>query len=311
MDREELELLIPSETVREHVLETGWTFTDFQKAALLCHRGLLVKDEYLHLKELGERTSDYDLQKQITEYLGRMEQGFLNFRENSDRRCIYVLKVREDGGFWDGEYLVCGYFYDWEKALEYGKKEKKSFEVEKYLVDEVKVFKDGTCSHNSIAEIRFDRDGEVTCFYNREGSIDFDNKRFEDAIIEIPNPFERGDIVKCKGADGQEFFGIIEGEREDWLKRLAWHLDIVKNGDTCVDFTDLFISVAFLGEDGTFSFSDSTLPIDLERYQPQNEDWENGSLDTLLVCARNIYCGEGYLSTFFEVLERYRQSNGR
>lgn len=42
--RDELELLIPSETVREYVRETGWTFTDFQKAALLYHRGLPLKD---------------------------------------------------------------------------------------------------------------------------------------------------------------------------------------------------------------------------------------------------------------------------
>lgn len=43
---EELEILIPSKTVRDYVLETGWEFTDFQKASLLCHRGLLLKDEY-------------------------------------------------------------------------------------------------------------------------------------------------------------------------------------------------------------------------------------------------------------------------
>lgn len=303
---EELERLIPSETVREYVRETGWKFTDFQKAALLYHRGLLLKEEHAYLKILGERTGDYILKGQIAEYLEGMEQGFLNFRENSDRRYIYVLKVREDGGFREGEYLVSGYFFDWEKALEHGKKEKKPFEIEKYLVDNVDVFDDGTCSHNSTAEIRFDRDGEATCFWNREEKTDYDNKYFENAIIEIPNPFERGDLVKCKGADGRQLFGIVEGMREDWLEHLTWHLNRVKNGDTCVDFSDLFISVAFLREDGTFDFSDSTLPLDLERYQPQNEDWTNGSLDTLLLCARDIYCGKGYLSTYFEMLEKYR-----
>lgn len=291
--REELELLIPSETVREYVRETGWTFTDFQKASLLYHRGLLLKDEYAHLKALGDRTTDHVLKRQIAEYLEGMEKGFQNFRENSDRNCIYVLKVKEDGGSWDGYYLVSGYFFDWEAVLGYGKKEKEPFEIEKYLMNGINGFEDGTCSHSPVAKIQFDRDGEAVCFWNSEEMADFNNRRFEEAIIEIPNPFERDDIVKCRGTDGQEMFGIVEGEREKWLKRLARHLDLVKNGDTCVDFQDLFISVAFLCEDGTFDFSDSTIPLDLERYQPREEDWANGSTDTLLLCARDIYCGGG------------------
>lgn len=42
MDIEELNALIPSETVRQYVLDTGWTFTDVQKAALLYHSNLTV-----------------------------------------------------------------------------------------------------------------------------------------------------------------------------------------------------------------------------------------------------------------------------
>ncbi len=46
MKKEELEILIPSKTVRDYVLETGWEFTDFQKASLYGTGGLLLKDEY-------------------------------------------------------------------------------------------------------------------------------------------------------------------------------------------------------------------------------------------------------------------------
>ena len=127
MDEKELKILIPSETVREYMAETGWEFTDFQKAALLCHRGLLLKDEYAHLKALGERTADHVLREQITGYLGEIEKGFQAFRENGDRSCIYVLKVRQEGGHWDGEYLDSGCFFDWETALACGKKEKAPF----------------------------------------------------------------------------------------------------------------------------------------------------------------------------------------
>lgn len=310
MKKDELEILIPSETVREYIAETGWEFTDFQKAALLCHRGLLLKDEYAHLKALGEHTADYVLREQIAGYLGGIEKGFWTFRENSDRSCIYVLKVKEEGGHWDGEYLDGGCFFDWETALACGKKEKAPFEVEKYRVDDTAGAEDGSCSQHADAGIRFDKDGEAVCFWSNE-MAGVDNRRFDNAIIEIPNPFQRADIVKCKGANGREYFGIVEEEREEWEKRLAKHLQCVEEGDTCIDFYDLFIGVAFIREDGSFAFSDSTMPLDLERYQPMEEDWTNGSIDTLLQCARGIYCDKGYLSTMFEILDRYWKTKGR
>lgn len=310
VDEKELEILIPSKTVRDYVLETGWKFTDFQKASLLCHRGLLLKDEYAHLEALGERTADHALREQITGYLGGIEKGFQAFRENGDRRCIYVLKVREEGDHWDGEYLDSGCFFDWETALACGRKEKTPFEIEKHRVDDTAGTEGGSCSQRANSGIRFDKDGEAVCFWSNE-MAGFDNRRFDNAIIEIPNPFQRGDIVTCKGTDGRECFGIVEEEREEWEKRLAQHLQRVQEGDTCIDFYDLFIGVAFLCEDGTFAFSDSTMPLDLERCQPAEVDWTNGSIDTLLVCAKEIYLGKGYLSTLFEVLERYRRSSGK
>lgn len=310
MKKEELEILIPSKSVREYILEAGWKFTDFQRAALLCHRGMLLKDKYSHLKALGEHTADHILREQIVEYLEGMEKGIQTFRENDDRRCIYVLKVKGDGGRWDGEYLDSGCFFDWENVFQCGKKEDAPFEVEKSRVDDMPVSEDGSCSQHADAGIGFNKYGEAECFWSNETS-GVDNKCFDNAIINIPNPFERGDIVKCKGADGREFFGIVEEEREEWEKRLEWHLERVEEGDPCIDFTDLFIGVAFLCEDGTFAFSDNTTPLDLERYQPKEEDWTNGSIDTLLVCAREIYCGKGYLSTLFEVFEKYRRTKCR
>ena len=49
MDIEELKAMIPSETVRQYVLDTGWTFTDMQRAALLYHSGLPSKEISLGL----------------------------------------------------------------------------------------------------------------------------------------------------------------------------------------------------------------------------------------------------------------------
>lgn len=131
MNEKELEVLLQSKTVRDYVLEKGWTFTDFQKAALLCHRGLLLKDECSYLRTLGERTADSILRKQIN------------------------------------EYLTAGYFFDWETALGNGKKEKASFEIEKHLADDMTVSEDIPRSYYADAGMRFNKDGEAVCFWDR------------------------------------------------------------------------------------------------------------------------------------------------
>lgn len=305
MDEKELEILIPSGYVRNYIKESGWAFTDREKASLLYHADIPWRERCQRMKDLQHRTHDGELKREIFAYLDKVEMEYAAFKENDSRSHIYILKIREEGGSWDGEYLVRGCFFDWENVLQCGKKEDAPFEIEKFRVDDMPVSEDGSYSQYADAGIGFNKDGEAECFWSNETS-GVDNKRFDNAIINIPNPFERGDIVKCKGADGRELFGIVEEEREEWEKRLECHLERMEEGDSCIDFTDLFIGVAFLCEDGTFAFSDSTTPLDLERYQPKEEDWMNGSMDTLLVCAREIYCGKGYLSTLFEVFEKYR-----
>lgn len=302
MDEKELEIMIPSGYVRE----SGWTFTDKERASLLYHADISWMEQCRLLEGLQLQTGDGELKRQILEYLDKARVEYAAFKENADRSHIYILKVREDGGYWDGEYLTSGYFFDWETAYGYGKKEDAPFEVEKFPVDDMPVSEDGPYSQHAEAGIRFDKDGEAECFWSNE-KTGFDNRRFDNAIIKIPNPFQRGDIVKCKGDDGRELFGIVEEEREEWEKRLAQHLQRVREGDSCIDFTDLFTSVAFLRGDGTFAVSDSAMPLELERYEPKEEDWTKGSVDTLLLCARDIYCNKGYLSTLFEAIERYQK----
>ena len=131
MTNEELKIMILSETVRNYVLETGWTFTDMEKAALLYHSDLPLSEQYSRLRDLRDKTADDDLRRQIAEYLDREDRAMLAFKENSGKQCIYILKTEEKGGFWDGKYLPNGYFFDRESAFEYGKKEKAKFKIEK------------------------------------------------------------------------------------------------------------------------------------------------------------------------------------
>ena len=58
MDRKALEKLVPSETVRKYIFQTGWTFTARQKAVLLYNNrsDLLWQEERLYWQSLKEET---------------------------------------------------------------------------------------------------------------------------------------------------------------------------------------------------------------------------------------------------------------
>ena len=301
-DREGLELLIPSETVREYVRETGWTFTDLQKAALLCHRGLLQKDEHAHLKALGEQTADCALKGQITEYLGGMERGFQAFKENSSKRHIYILKAQEEGGFWDSRYIVCGYFFDWEMAFEHGRKEKAPFEIGKYLVNGAGESEDGGCCHYPVAWARFDRDGEMLLIECREIPYsEIDNKHFTEIYFEVPNPFERGDIVK----NDLGTYGIVDTTQEQWKEHVA-RLE----GISCSDYSDILIGVLWFNEEeGTFDLGEGINPLGLELYQPMDIHEESCSLmDRLLACASLVDQGKGSMDDLYSLTMDYRKA---
>lgn len=52
---EELEILIPSDYMRKYIIETGWTFTDEQKAVLLVYGGLPLKEQHSRLQVLQKK----------------------------------------------------------------------------------------------------------------------------------------------------------------------------------------------------------------------------------------------------------------
>lgn len=315
MDIEELKAMIPSETVQRYVLETGYTFTDMQKAALLYHSDLVLREQYCRLRALRDTTADKGLRGQLTEYLNREEQAIQTFKENGDKHCIYILKVREDGGFRDGEYIACGYFFDWEVACEYGKKESAPFQIEKYLVNGVSTYEDGTCIHTSIADFHFNKKGEASSFSSRE--IPDDNEQtdwyecFENMFYEAPNPFEIGDIVRLVGT---EEYGIVEVSQKQWKETLERYKQRRKFPP---DDSDVQVRVIFLTEDGTFGHSHIN-PVDLERYQPEQEpqDPVERARDQLLGIASLLYRKDdsgsviGSLEDLYISTMQYRSAKG-
>lgn len=315
MDIEELTAMIPSETVRNYVMESKWTFTDREKAALLYHSDLSLKEQYTRLGNLRDTTTDEGLQRQLTEYLEREKQAIQAFKENAVKRCVYILKVQENGGFHEGEYLARGYFFDWNVAFEYGKKENVPFQIEKYLVNAVFEFDDGTCNHTSIADLHFNKNGEASFFSSRE--IPDDNEQtdwyecFENMFYESPNPFEIGDIVRLVGT---EKYGIVEVSQKHWKENLERYKQRRK---FLPDYSDVQVRVIFLTEDGTFIHSHIN-PVNLELHQSEQEPQDPiaSARDQLLHAASLLYRKDdssnviGSLDDLYVYTMKYRNAKG-
>jgi len=206
---EELAAMVPSETVRQYILETGWTFTDMERAALLHHSDLPLEQKDSCLRDLQTRTEDERLRKQLSEYLS--QEG--PFNEERDDYFTYI-------------------------------------------------------------------------FY------------------EVPNPFERGDIVRL--VDTEEY-GVVETSQRQWQETLArYQSDEWKPTGLGPDYSDVQIRVGILDNDGTFGHAHIN-PIDLERYQPKG-GWTDGSpMDKLLLCASDLYQGKGSLDELYFFTMGYRK----
>lgn len=212
---EELKILIPSEDVRTYALETGWNFTDRQKAALLMYSSLPLKEQYSHLQSLQRNTTDQRLQEQIAGYLGREECKFQAFKENSDKAYIYILKVKDEELSYS-EIMPTEYFFELNLAYECGKETGLPFMIEKYLVETREHI--NQCD-SVTASLEFDKNGEAVNFYVNSCGEEETEDFYE--FFEVPNPFEKGDIVRLVGTEmygiryRSYFSGDVEGRNRE------------------------------------------------------------------------------------------------
>lgn len=307
MDKKELEIIIPSGYVRNYVKESGWIFTDRERASLLYHADIPWRDQCQRLKSLQHQTNDGKLKGQISAYLDKAGIEYAAFKENGGRSHIYILKVREEGGFWDGEYLASGYFFDWETAYGYGKKEGIFFAIEKHLaVGEKSPVEsgDGECCGYTVASLYFNEKGNEQYFESlgMENDIDDDfYENFRTAFYRVPNPFERGDIVRIAQT---EEYGIVETSQKWWKEKMIKFQSPEYRQKA--DYSDVQIRVAFLNKDGIFGH-DHINPIALERYQPeQNTGKQGGSArDCLLLAAGAMYYNDDTATTLASLDELY------
>ncbi len=300
MEQDELEAMIPSETVRQYVLETGWTFTDWQRATLLAHSWRPVEDKLALLRRLNGQTSDEELLRQIMAYVDWVEQVIRELQDNRDRRCVYVLKLEdEDNGDDYRRIPPEAYFFDWETACECGRKSGGRFEIEKYRVADCP----DTGESYAVSGADFDRDGRIN-YLSREFYRTEDD--FTRTFFLLPNPFERGDIIRRVFPTGApDDYGVVETSRE----QMRESYERLKDGKHFfTQFGDDSIRAEFLNDDGTFTH-DHILPLYFERYEPEwdPDDTPDGTRDNVLLMASMVYKGEGALDELGYYVMKYRK----
>ena len=326
----ELATLIPSQDVRKYIMNIGWNFSDRETATLLingysCSRP--IEKMFSGLRILYNETSEQEIRAQIGEYLDRIGCAYQDFQKNEEKNFIYILKMQdiENKETYYPRIHPNGYFFDFEMACEYGRKEKVPFQISKHLVGApglLEQYEDGEYCNYETDYLLFNREGIAYFFSSQlsDASNDTMEECFVNAFVEIPNPFDRGDIVRFVG---EEEYGIVETSQKCWKedverhRKNGWKMKLTIGGDNglCeipLEFGDDRIRVAFLNDDGTFSHRHIHL-IDLERYQLKiNESHGKDDLrDKLLLTASDLYRGEGSLDELYFNTMQYRGYKNR
>lgn len=308
---DELKNLIPSETVRNYILEKKWTFTDSQKACILSYHDMPLRMLYPRLRSIRDNTADMVLKKQLEEYISIEERGFDAFRENNDRCCIYVVMEEM---YKKGDYFPQGYFFNCDEAYEFAakrnEKEKHLFMIEKHLIHGAnipdKYMQSKRAPFNyAVSLVEFNKDGEAIYLDSREvpHPKDLEWTNFDNMFFEVPNPFEKGDIVR-NTVTGD--CGIVITSQKQWHEHIEKCQCSYPNNYVC----DSTVDVAFPQEDGLFK-TKSIIPIYLDRYCPKWNRDNSDILDNFLLVTGRLYKGDGRLDDmyYYTVMHMQNQIN--
>ena len=279
-----------SKDVEACMERTGRQFTDFERAALIYNSHLPYMDIRRELESIQDTTRDEALKKQIWERLSYERKGMEQFLENT-AGYVYAVRIYEAATHDFSEYNdICGYFADPEDAFGHGRDQKVRFDIEKYqivgwnqteakkskcyinpyLYNEAKteeLIMEVAYTGMPEAVMRYDEKGmlcsfevdELPCSMEKNLEFMFDPNRFENAYIDIPNPFEAGDIVRLITGEG---YGVVVDTQETWKKRN----EKMKSSKTADRF-DMGITVKMFFADGQI-WEGHICPIWLEYYEP-------------------------------------------
>ena len=299
IDHNELMAMIPSESIRKYVVDTGYIFSDWSKAALLYHNRAIDYDtKDVFLRNIAENTGDEKLKKQILWYLDYTKKLLEQIRNNTARKYVYLLgDIAEN----DKKML----FFDYDIAYEYGKKAGVRFCIEKYrLITELP-------DENGTREDDDDYCEDSTVYFDEKGGIVYisdsvympeedEDDYFGFLFYRVPNPFERGDVVKLVNTD---MYGVVECSQEDWNEYAG---EKPLRGLTR-DYSDVQIRVAILDESGTF-YHEHINPVNLEYYPVEFGDYDTleGAKASLLCIAGEVYKAKSSIEDLYWLGERYK-----
>jgi len=132
-------------------------------------------------------------------------------------------------------------------------------------------------------------------------TIEFSNKRFEFAFIDVPFPFRKGDLVKSIGSSDIGLMNLCKDE-EDYKRFKEVQAKIKKKLPTHIDITDVSLNVEYLyhlEDKNTFSHDHPYIPLVEYAVVPEdNPDYD------LLCVAQDLLKGKGSLEVFLMHLNK-------
>lgn len=329
----ELEALIPTEIARKYVIDNDITFTDWQKAALFCFYAPR-SEKFSWLRSLRDETDNKVLREQITAYLQWEVDAFNALKNNDKHEYIYTVKVKdpekapedidfEDVSCYDME--IEAFFLDWEPAYEYGKAVDFEFMIEKIkvstmeTVNEIKADEedDGHYirkkANDYVSCIHYDKNGEIEQLVCDEIPDDAGDdpmehgRNFHEGYIEVPNPFNRGDIVRSiRGSC--DFIGVVDMTQDEWKKQQENYTRWTKEKPGLYEYYEIRLWVDIVEKDGEI-VGDGINPLDLVPYE-LSDNPEDKELNDLLLCISEFYKGKGSFEEVQYYQEQYRKAKG-
>lgn len=279
-----------SKDIKELYKKQNKEFTDSERATLFWNSMLSCNEKLTALKEIMESTKDEVLKEQIQRRLDiETEKEKLLMLRDSD----YIHSVILDNG-----KSTDGVFHSVDAAISFGKENcEETFIIKKDLLED-KV--ESELDEDTLlgGEAEFKKDGTIVdcwCYHSRDMEVTIINAieatDFEEAYIDVLNPFEYGDIVHIIG-DSRP--AIVVTSQEYW-RNLKEHQ---KKSRFPQNYYSNSLTVEFLYPDGEFSHGHP----DIWRLEKVTE-WEDEMEWELLQSISALMKGDGWVAT---VLNKYR-----
>lgn len=316
--------LVPSKDMQRALREDWRELTDFEKAVIVYNLDMPYPKMRPVLEEIAEQTEDEILRKQIITQLAKDDGQIDRFKNNAEGFVFGVELIEEDieEGYSD-ERSIEAYFADFRGAHDFGLSAKVSFIIKKCRI--YPRYEEGVKHENSgdFMEMFFDSCGVMTKFYIYEpdqsdsesemvwGYEDPERLQFQNSFIELPNPFELGDIVRYVGDSsigyGRDLmgWGIVEVSQEDWYASQEKLLESARKLRESfpekkywgADYYDVQILTEFATSDYLF-VHEHINPLNLEKYEPELDETESNFLEVAQWAVLGK-CGLEYLSDIF------------